>query len=101
MIFRRLLIDGAVFSTSALIIVLLNAGQYFMGYGGYGFVKGVDPSGLTLGFPFTYYYFSFAVYEGEVIYLGIIGNLVFAAVIGAIAGVIAALLRSRLATSSP
>jgi len=79
------------------VIIVLNACQYFIGYGGYGYVKGVDPSGLTLGFPFSYYYYSFAVWEGELLYSGIIGNLIFAVAVGCIAGVIAAIVKKRLA----
>lgn len=95
-LFRRVLMDVPVFLTAALIIILLNAGQYFIGYGGVGFVDDVSPTGLTLGFPFRYYYFSFSVYEGAVIYLGLLGNLIFAAGLGAIEGVIAALVKTEV-----
>ncbi len=91
--FRQCTIDVPVFLTVTLIVILLNAGQYLIGYGGLGFVGEPDPSGLTLGFPFNYYYYSFADWKGEVVYFGIMGNLAFAAGLGAIAGVIAAFFR--------
>ncbi|MGE3466303.1 MAG: hypothetical protein AB7J13_05165 [Pyrinomonadaceae bacterium] len=91
--FRRLTIDVPVFLTVAIIIVLLNAGQYFMGYGGFGFVGEPEAPGLTLGFPFAYYYYPFSVYEGEMVYLGIIGNLLFANGLGILAGVLAGFIR--------
>lgn len=95
LLFRQLPFDWAVFATAGLLIVLLNAGQYFVGYGGFGLVEGTDPWALTFGFPFSYYEWVFRLHRGRILYLGILGNLAFAIAIGVIASLISSLIKSR------
>ena len=90
-------IDRAVFVATAVLIILLNLGQYFIGYGGFGLVEGVDPWALTFGFPFSYYEWVFRLHRGRILYLGIVGNLAFAIIVGFIAGLISSFIKSRLA----
>jgi len=87
-LFRQRTIDVPAFLTVGAVIILLNVGQYLVGYGGLGFVAQPEPSGLTLGFPFAYYHYSFESWNGEVVFLGAIGNLLFSVALGTIAGAI-------------
>ncbi|MGE3466302.1 MAG: hypothetical protein AB7J13_05160 [Pyrinomonadaceae bacterium] len=88
-------IDKNVFVTAVLLILLLNIGQYFFGYG---LVEGVDPWSLNFGFPFFYFEHGLKVRGLErILYLGIAGNFIFAVAAGCIAGVISALLKNRFA----
>lgn len=91
-LFRLLTIDKYVFATAVLLIGLLNGGQYLAGYG---LVEGIDPWSLNFGFPFFYYEHGLKVQVDRILYLGMVGNLIFAVAIGFIAGLIAVLWKKR------
>lgn len=79
---RPLPIDNSVFFSTICLLVLVNVSQYVFSFG----ILTADSMNLTFGFPCSYYSESLLLNRGRVLYLGIIGDLMFALILGCLAG---------------
>lgn len=88
-LFGRVSRNGSFLFLSVGLIILLNLGQYALGFG----IVSADGWDVNFGFPFSYYEYIVVLNRGRVLYLGVIGNLLFSFIVGLFASIIVEKLR--------
>lgn len=94
-LFSRSSIDNSVFFSTVCLLVVLNVSQYAFNLG----EVASDRLSLTFGFPCSYYSESLLLNRGRVSYWGIIGDLMFALILGLLTGYLASRIRELVRKS--